>query len=292
MSNQVISVAKSFYDSCEHQNFYQQWGGNFINVGVYDKFSENELAQPSPQIVDQASLHSSQELMQSVPVEYVQNATIVDMGAGLGGTARWLATTFNCKVHCVEISSTECSRNRDMIQQQNLSEQVSVIEGSFTNIPEYISSVDIVISQDAFVHCDEHSFQQVAKEAFRILKPGGYFLFSDIIKTDHSSEQQLQDVYKRYCVDNMGSPKKYVETVTGAGFEILRLKSDIQQIIKHYSIVRSVMNQAGLENCKLSQTDFTKILQGLDAMVDSGKEGQVTHALFLFQKPNFCIKNL
>ncbi|MDA2912268.1 methyltransferase domain-containing protein, partial [Nitrospiraceae bacterium AH_259_D15_M11_P09] len=79
-------------------------------------------------------------------------ARILDLGAGYGGAARYLAKTYGCHVGCLNLSEVQNQRNRDLNRSQGMDLQINVVDGSFEEIPLGDALVDVVWSQDAFLH--------------------------------------------------------------------------------------------------------------------------------------------
>ena len=88
-----------------------------------------------------------------------------------------------------------------------LSDRINVIHGVFEDIPEPASSFDIVWSQDAILHSDQR--ETVLREVWRVLKPGGHFVFTDPMQSDDADPSQLQPVYDRLQLNSLGSPGFY-----------------------------------------------------------------------------------
>ena len=57
------------------------------------------------------------------------------------------------------------------------------------------SSMDVVVSQDSYVHASTEHHRAV-KEAARVLKPGGVFVFSDLMRSDYADEAKLAEVHR------------------------------------------------------------------------------------------------
>src|SRR5690606_39426584 len=67
--------------------------------------------------------------------------------------------------------------------------------GVFEDIPENDGSFDVVWSQDAILHSDQRA--AVLGEVWRVLKPGGHFIFTDPMQADDVPEGVLDPVYER-----------------------------------------------------------------------------------------------
>lgn len=106
----------------------------------------------------------------------------------------------------VNISKEGNDVNTKMTKEQGL-EHLIVINGerSFVDSKEADVCMDLVVSQDSYLHAGKDR-ELVVKEAARILKPGGLFVFTDIMQTDGVDPNDLTEVYARIGLDDMGSP--------------------------------------------------------------------------------------
>jgi len=59
---------------------------------------------------------------------------VLDIGAGVGGPARYLAHQYGCSVTGVELHPHMCSAAIELTQQTGLSEQVNFLQGDITTI--------------------------------------------------------------------------------------------------------------------------------------------------------------
>src|SRR5699024_3879855 len=108
--------------------------------------------------------------------------------------------------------------------------------GVFEDIPEPDASHDVVWSQDAILHSDRRDM--VLSEAWRVLKPGGHFLFTDPCQADDVPAGVLQPVYDRLQLSSLGSFRFYRETAEALGFEVLRQEDMVGHLRTHYDRVR------------------------------------------------------
>ena len=59
----------------------------------------------------------------------VHGSTVLDLGAGLGGPARWLATHFGCGVTCLDITPEYCEAAEALTEFTSLALLVDVRQG-------------------------------------------------------------------------------------------------------------------------------------------------------------------
>ena len=83
----VVKTAQDYYDSDDADNFYYHvWGGEDIHIGMYESL-EDDIADASERTVDAMA---SQCLTKPS-----SQTKVLDVGAGYGGAARWLAGVKN-----------------------------------------------------------------------------------------------------------------------------------------------------------------------------------------------------
>ena len=104
------------------------------------------------------------------------------MGARCAGSRN-----FGCDAVCLNISETQNDTNRVKNRQQGLAERIGVVHGVFEDIPEEAGRHDVVWSQDAILHSDQRD--RVLEEVWRVLKPGGYFVFTDPMQADDADRR-------------------------------------------------------------------------------------------------------
>ena len=140
----VVKTAQDYYKSDDADNFYYNvWGGEDIHIGIYEQLEE-DIADASQRTVSAMASHC---LMNLGP-----QTRVLDVGAGYGGAARWLAGNFGCHVTCLNLSEAQNARNRELNRQRGLYDKIEVVDGSFEDIPVADETCDVVWSQDAILH--------------------------------------------------------------------------------------------------------------------------------------------
>ena len=138
--SEAVERAEAYYDSSEADAFYRTiWGGQDVHIGLYHDEKE-PIAEAS---------HRTVESMAGHLVNVDANTRILDLGAGYGGSARYLAERFGFQVTCLNLSETQNAHNRKLTEEAGLNDLVDVVQGDFENIPETDDSYDVIWSQDA-----------------------------------------------------------------------------------------------------------------------------------------------
>jgi len=98
--------------------------------------------------------------------------TIAEIGCGTGRETKYLADCFK-KVFAIDASPTMVEKAKTRILKENVDFKAT----DSGTIPLEDESVDIVYSFIVFQHCNFDTVKNYFKEAYRVLKPGGRFMF-------------------------------------------------------------------------------------------------------------------
>ncbi len=273
--SEVVQTAREYYNSEDADNFYFHiWGGEDIHIGLYESDDE-PIADASRRTVARMAEH-----LEGLGPE----TRVLDLGAGYGGSMRYLARKFGCHCVALNLSEVENERDRAMNREQGLDNLIDVVDGDFTRLAYEDNSFDVVWSQDAFLHSGDRA--QVCAEAVRVLKPGGQMIFTDPMQTDTAETARLQPVYDRIHLDSLGSPGFYRKTLGDLGMKEVRFDAHPDQLPRHYSRVRQELidNRDHLIENGVSPEYIDRMKTGLGHWVDRGKGGDLTWGIFLFRK--------
>lgn len=116
------------------------------------------------------------DLLELVPIRAEDR--ILDLGAGLGGPARLLASSRGCQVVCLDQSPDYCSAARLLNRLTGLEGRVEVHEGSALDLPFPDASFDVVWMQNLGMNIADK--RRLYAEVHRVLKPGGRFAFQEV----------------------------------------------------------------------------------------------------------------
>ncbi|MFW6093938.1 MAG: SAM-dependent methyltransferase [Pseudomonadota bacterium] len=272
--SEVVETARDYYNSEDADNFYFHiWGGEDIHVGLYES-ADQPIADASRRTV---------ERMASLVPWLGPDHRVLDLGAGYGGAARYLAKTYGCRVTALNLSERENERDREMNREQGLDHLVDVVDASFESVPAEDGSFDLVWSQDAFLHSGER--ERVIGEVARVLRPGGELVFTDPMQADDCPEGVLQPVLDRIHLDSLGSIGFYREAAAKHGLEEVQVLEMTENLVSHYSRVREELIKSGDSlKGKVSADYVERMKTGLGHWVDSGSKGYLRWGILHFRK--------
>jgi cyclopropane fatty-acyl-phospholipid synthase-like methyltransferase len=105
---------------------------------------------------------------------------VLDMACGSGGPALFTAQSIGCQVTGLDIDENGIDAAREMAQACGLQGRVNFEQRDASQpLPFPNASFDAIISIDAMNHFSRRA--EVFGEWFRILRPGGRFLFTDAV---------------------------------------------------------------------------------------------------------------
>jgi sarcosine/dimethylglycine N-methyltransferase len=262
----VVKTAQTYYNSSDADRFYATvWGGEDIHIGIY--------TSPEETIFDASArtVRKMAEKLTSISAE----SRVIDVGAGYGGAGRYLASTYGCRVACLNLSEAQNERNRMLNQQRNLAHLVEVVDGSFEEIPYEDTTFDAAWSQDAILHSGNR--RKVLEEVRRVLKPGGEFVFTDPMQSDTCPEGVLEPILSRIHLNTLGSVTFYRQVALDLGFQQVEFEDLTEQLVNHYGRVRQELQSRYDELVNTISKDYIdRMIVGLGHWVDGGNNGYLS----------------
>ena len=271
----IRDITEDYYDSDDADTFYSTiWGGEDLHIGIYE--GTDDIRAASDQTVDRIA----------TKLKGLGNGTrVLDLGAGYGGAMRRLVKATGCEAVGLNISEAQNDYNRNKVRRAGLQDSITVKHGVFEDVPEADGSVDVVWSQDSFLHSDQRG--KVIEEAFRVLKPGGTLVFTDPCQADDVPPGVLQPVYDRLQLNSLGSFRFYREVAEGAGFMTVEQEDLTGHLRAHYDRVREELlaNYDKLRDAGCSAEYLDRMAAGLANWVKAADEGYLAWGIQVFRKP-------
>jgi sarcosine/dimethylglycine N-methyltransferase len=105
--------------------------------------------------------------------------SVLDVGSGVGGPARFLAATYDCRVIGVDLSEPFVDAARYLTERTGQSGQVSFQAGSALALPFGDGSFDVALLQHVAMNISDRA--GLYREIRRVLKRGGRFATYDLV---------------------------------------------------------------------------------------------------------------
>jgi SAM-dependent methyltransferase len=103
---------------------------------------------------------------------------VLDAGSGIGGTARFLADRYGCRVTTIDLTEEYCETARWLNRLVGLDDRITVRQGDVTDLPFAKAGFDVVISQHVQMNVTDKS--RMYQQARRVLATGGRLAVWDV----------------------------------------------------------------------------------------------------------------
>ncbi len=216
------------------------------------------------------------------------DSRVLDISSGRGTTPRLFARRFGCSVAGVDLSYSSTLLAAQKARDEGLSRHLDFLASDAERLPFAHSSFDVIVSECSFSLLPDK--EAGAREIARVLKPGGKFVFSDVILKFPLSAGLMNDLTFECCFSSAKTQDGYRQILAGAGLKeeyfedhSKTLKKATYQVITGYGSLAAFWEQfgsAGSADCPVVEGDPSSRKLWI-RMFQEGKPG---YGLFCFVK--------
>lgn len=221
----------------------------------------------------------------------VDTAThILDVGCGVGGSARYLAQKLDAEVLGLTLSPVQAERGAMYNRQADLEDQVVIRTQDMMTLTEADGPFDLIWSLESAEHIAD---KRGLLEMFHtLLKPGGKFLMvtwchRDVPPALTAEEGNvIENICKLYHLPPMISPKDYENRVQELGFQNIKT-ADWSEAVKPFwgAVIRSAMSWRSVRGLIRSGWSTMRGAYAMRYMQQGFRQGIIKYALIQGQKP-------
>lgn len=160
--------------------------------------------------------------------------TLLDIGCGWGGLARWAVRHYGVKAHGITLSRNQYEYGRQQALDQGLAERLTIELRDYRDMPTS-DQFDKIVSVGMFEHVGARNLGLYFDTVQRLLKPGGLFLNHGITADRDGQKPGIAHQFiNRYVFPDselvtVGNVQRSMEA---NGFEIL----DVESLRPHYAL--------------------------------------------------------
>lgn len=178
---------------------------------------------------------------------------VLDLGAGLAGPARHLASAYECPVTAVELTWSRATGARYLSDLLGLAGPVRVVQGDMACLPFAAGSFTAGTSMEALLHIADKG--AVLRECARVLRPGGRMAVVDWMTgpamTDEVSSQ-LSDAVGFAVVLPLADQLAMVEAAGFAVVEVVDLTAAWRaRLRENCTVLAELLEQEALGGFRL-----------------------------------------
>ena len=180
---------------------------------------------------------------------------VVDVGCGIGGSSRHIASKFGCaQAEGITLSPYQANRGNEIAAERNLSDTCNFQVADALDMPFRSNSFDLVWSLESGEHMPDKA--KFVSELFRVAEPGGRIIIvtwchRDLEEGETSlsrrEERLLKKINRAYYLPEWCSVQDYVELLKEQGAQDIR-REDWSYIIAPFwkAVIKSSLNVKSL----------------------------------------------
>ena len=211
---------------------------------------------------------------------------VLDVAAGKGTSAFFLAERFGCHVVGIDYSTENVAKANDLAETKRLVSRVRFEHGDAERLSFTDASFDAVLCECAF--CTFPNKSAAAGEFARVLRPGGRIGLSDLTR-DPMLPNDLDGLLTWIaCIADAQPVARYVEYLRSANFDVEKLELHDEALIEMVEQIRMKLLGAeimvGLKKLTFPGVDLGVAKLLAKSALDAIQQGQLGYAIITASK--------
>jgi ubiquinone/menaquinone biosynthesis C-methylase UbiE len=168
---------------------------------------------------------------------------VLDVGSGIGGPARYVASRFGCRVTGIDLTAEFCAVARQLTRLVGLQAQVAIEEGNALRMPFGDAAFDGAYSMNVAMNiADKAGFYG---EICRVLKPGGWLALSEVALGPAGPPDYPTPWAASAETSFLATPAETHVSLAAAGFTIVHSRETVQEVIAYGAKARALVAAGG-----------------------------------------------
>jgi len=167
----------------------------------------------------------------------------LDIGCGIGGTSRFVASRFGCRVTGIDLTPEFVSTGQTLCDWVGLSGQVELHQGDATAMPFTDESFDAAFMLHVGMNIANKG--DLFAEVYRLIKPGAFFGVYDVMKTSDETLTYPVPWSSVPGTSALSTLEQYTEALAQTGFDIIKIRDRREFAAEFFAETRRRMKQAG-----------------------------------------------
>lgn len=216
-----------------------------INAGL-EKLKGASKVAPVDQLASVDEFHMGGRSATQAVAEQLRlspGLRVLDVGCGLGGTARFLATAHHCKVTGVDLTPEYIEVGNTLNRRLGLNEQISMRIASALDMPYEDASFD----RSTLLHVGMNISDKTAlfSEIGRVTKPGGYLVVYDVMRIDEGPLAYPVAWARDETTSFVGTLDDYRNALEESGFEVLQETNKRDDAMEFFKNIKARISEGG-----------------------------------------------
>lgn len=200
---------------------------------------------------------------------------VLDVCAGLGGPARFLATRRGCRVVGLELNAGRAAGASRLTRRVGLATQVLVVRADAMALPFGAARFDACISQEALLHIADKG--AVLAGCRRVLVPGGRLAFTDWIRRPGLGDGEERRLADWMAATTLQTLAGYRTLIGRAGFVAVQaedVSDEWRRVLRHrLEMYRAMRRDTVARFGETRYTEYDQLYAFFVGLVEDGKLG-------------------
>eukprot|EP01024_Parvocaulis_polyphysoides_P050046 TRINITY_DN4875_c0_g1_i1.p2 TRINITY_DN4875_c0_g1~~TRINITY_DN4875_c0_g1_i1.p2 ORF type:complete len:316 (-),score=35.94 TRINITY_DN4875_c0_g1_i1:214-1047(-) len=184
-----------------------------LNIGPDDKVDAETLST-----IDSMHYLGNQAMDNAIQIAEIKSSDkVLDVGSGLGGPARMVATKTGCQVDALELQNDLHTTAVDFTKKSGLEDKVSHFCGDILDFEIKESEYDVIVSWLVFLHIPDR--KKLLDVCFKTLKPGGRLYVEDFFSRNEFTQAEKEMLEKDVYISYLPTLQELEKQLGDAGFE-------------------------------------------------------------------------
>ncbi len=215
---------------------------------------------------------------------------ILDVGCGVGGSARLLASWFGAEVLGVTLSPVQAKNAEDYTRQCNLQDRVKFRVQDMMTLTAADGTFDLIWSLESAEHIENK--RGLLEMFYKQLESGGKFLMvtwchrNTPPQLNENEKTLLQNIYNIYCLPPMNTRADYEQLAQEIGFINVQT-ADWSRAVEPFwgAVIQSALSWRGIRGLLRSGWSTIKGAYAMRFMQRGFRKGVINYVLIQGQKP-------
>lgn len=185
-------------------------------------------------------------------VQFTDQAKLLDIGCGLGGTTRYLASQYHSQVIGIDLTAEYLNVGKFFNQQLGLSDKINFLQASALSLPFAAHTFNGVTMLHVGMNIDDKL--KLFSEVFRCLRKKSYFLIYDVMQSNEGEVFYPLPWSSTAKNSYLATVETYQKTLVEAGFEVLQINNRREFSITFFNQQAEMIKAHGIKPTLSLQT--------------------------------------
>ncbi len=206
---------------------------------------------------------------------------VLDVGCGIGGATRYLASTVGCRVTGIDLTPGYIATAEELARRTGLADRIEYRVASALDMPFADAAFDAAITLHVAMNIRDRS--RLYQEVARVLKPGAVFCVYDVMKGEKDGLRFPVPWAETPATSHLTTPPEMEGLLREAGFEIREVEDRTQVALDFFR--QSLANAAaGTPRLGLHIVMGSSAREKFKNMLDGSESGAIAPTLMLARR--------